>query len=445
MALTMADITASARLETDLQSGYGVSVLISLLVFCYFWITLTPLSDLSGSASGATSNVLNQLAVILIAGIVLLMVAMRQAWQFLASPKFLIFTIFACLLCTSFIGNDPASSLRRIIFSALVVMCASSFLLLAKNARAFSSVLAWGVSLALALSYFGVLLMPALAVHQGSDAVEAVLAGDWRGHFAHKNIASAAMVISVFIGLYVRATVSRNWGIAIVLAAGVFLVFTGGKTALGMLPIVLFLAFLFEHIWLSRLFVTIGGVAAINYLLLGSAMNREIRDWIASLGIDATFTGRTDIWRFSLEKIAESPVFGQGFQAFWQTNSLRFGGDDVETWVVTAAHSHNSYLEMIINAGFPGLVLVLLLLVILPIYDGSRALKGNNDKNLTRLFLRIWLFCIYLACLESFFFSNTGPLWFSMLIAVFGLRLQGRAALVKPSHLNAGFERRYVQ
>lgn len=97
---------------------------------------------------------------------------------------------------------------------------------------------------------------------------------------------------------------------------------------------------------------------------------------------------------------------------------------------MNAAHSHNAYLEAMINAGIPGLALVVLWLLILPVRDVGRAKAGGNDPALTRLFVRIWLFSVFSACLESTFFANTGPLWFSMLMAVAGLRFQARASLV---------------
>lgn len=445
----MSDYVAPISAADDRAVGGFASSALFLIIFGYFWITLTPLADMGDAAaagpSADSSNPINQIVVVLVTGAALVAVMFRQSWQFWLNPKILLFMLFAWFVMTSFAGNDPSSSMRRIIFSGLVLICANSFLLLANNTRQFSKLLGWGVFATLALAYVGVLLFPGLAIHQASDAVEAVLAGDWRGHLAHKNIASATMVFSLFIGLYTMSVSSRFWGGAMFVASLIFLLFTGGKTALAMLPAVLVLAYLFEHVPLSRLFVTIGGVVVTNFLLLGSAVNGAISNWISALGVDSSFTGRTDIWRFVFEKIVEAPIFGHGFQAFWQTGSLRYGGGDVETWAVTAAHAHNAYLEMIMNAGIPGLFLVLLLLVVLPFQDASRALKSSNDKNLTRLFLRIWLFCIYLACLESFFFANTGPLWFTMLVAVFGLRLQGRAKLTEMSNSRSRYGEQNVR
>src|ERR1700757_33604 len=99
----------------------------------------------------------------------------------------------------------------------------------------------------LALAYFGVLALPARAIHQSTDAVEGTLARDWRGLFGHKNPASAAMVVIVFAGLYLMRRWSRWLGIVIVALAGYFLLKTGGKTAMGMLPAILVLAAAFER------------------------------------------------------------------------------------------------------------------------------------------------------------------------------------------------------
>jgi len=38
------------------------------------------------------------------------------------------------------------------------------------------------------------------------------------------------------------------------------------------------------------------------------------------------------------------------------------------------------------------------------------------------LFLRIWLFALFNCIFESILFARGDPLWFSMLVAMFGLR-----------------------
>ncbi|MGH9916153.1 MAG: O-antigen ligase family protein, partial [Pyrinomonadaceae bacterium] len=171
-------------------------------------------------------------------------------------------------------------------------------------------------------------------------------------------------------------------------------------------------------------------IVAFNVLAIGSAVFEPIRSLINAVGIDATFTNRTDIWRFAFSAIAQKPITGYGFQSFWQTEELVYSGGNVETWAVAAYNGHNGYLDTLLTTGIPGLILTVIWLLFLPLRDIGRADATGNNPALTTLFVRIWLYGIYTACVESMFFQNGSPLWFALLFAVFGLRLQARASVV---------------
>src|SRR5690606_15160947 len=117
---------------------------------------------------------------------------------------------------------------------------------------------------------------------------------------------------------------------------------------------------------------------------------------VASLGVDPTFTNRTDIWRFALTAIAERPLTGYGLQSFWQTEGLVYGGNTIETWAAAAYNGHNGYIDSLIAMGIPGLVLTVLWAVIIPIRDIGLAQRAGNDPRMTRLFIRIWLYVVFL-------------------------------------------------
>jgi O-antigen ligase len=263
--------------------------------------------------------------------------------------------------------------------------------------------------------------------------VEPELAGLWRGFFGHKNVAAPAMVFTAFAGIYVMARWSRIVGLAMIALALYFLFRTGGKTSLAMVPAVLVVAWAFERWRGLRYPIAIGGLGLFNLFALGSAVWPAVQDFVGSLGIDASFTERVDIWRFALSHIGDHLLLGYGFQSFWQTGSLVYGGGLLETWAVTAANSHNGYLEAVINGGIPGLILVVMWIVVRPVGDLARAQETDNDPLLTRLFLRIWLYGIFAASLESSFFVNSGPVWFTVLVGMFGLHYQGRGRLAEAS------------
>ena len=60
----------------------------------------------------------------------------------------------------------------------------------------------------------------------------------------------------------------------------------------------------------------------IGILTIGTVEFDSIRALVGGLLSDPTFTGRDEIWRFALDHIAERPVVGFGFQAFWGTSEL---------------------------------------------------------------------------------------------------------------------------
>ena len=135
-------------------------------------------------------------------------------------------------------------------------------------------------------------------------------------------------------------------------------------------------------------------------------------------------------WRFAFDQLAKNPWIGAGFQAFWRTSEVIYSGSNIETWANQASDGHNDYLDVALTTGIPGLLLTIMWLVVSPVEDISRGAASGNDPALTKLFVRIWLFSIVRACLESSFFTGGNPCWFMMLVSIFGLRLQGSLMLI---------------
>lgn len=427
--------------ETDVQTynpqgGWFASVLF-VAVFCYFWIGIDPLPDPGAgslAAYGESSNAFNQLIVLGMSGLTMGMLFLHPSRALALRAFAPLAAVFLWIAVTIAFSDTPDSALRRTIYSLLVCVCASAILLLPRDNAHFARLVGFCLLAAMGLSYFGVIVMPARAIHQASDLAEQMLAGDWRGHFGHKNTAAAAMAFAVFFGLYLLRMRYFWSGLLLTVLAGYFLINSGGKTSGAMLPAVLVAVWLFERLGAFRLVFVLGALALINSIILSVAASPEINAFVTSLGIDATFTDRTSIWQLALSSIANRPFTGFGFQSFWQTEALFYGSASVSTWAVTAANAHNAYLDQLLSGGWPLLVLVLIWFVVLPCRHASKALARGSDPDLTRLYTRIWTFGLFASCFESPFFENSGPIWFTMLIAVFGLRLQAHADLVENPH-----------
>ena len=412
-----------------------VGSFLFMAVFLFLWVSIDPYVDLTGEAvldpSAGNSSRLNQIFALLLSAGLLGYGLMHPMRGMILQPRALLAVLHSWFLMVSLISAHPMLGIKGVVLSVMMTVNAGIYLLLPASERHFARMLGLGTLIMLAFAYYGILFKPTLAIHQASELREPMNAGLWRGHFPHKNSAASAMVLAAFFGLFVMNSWSRVAGLAIFVLSFLFLVNTGGKTSTAMLPAILLLGWLFEKMRPLRAVIVIGGVGLFNLLAVGSAVFRSFGEFISGLGIDATFTNRSDIWRFAFSALSERPLTGYGFRAFWQTEELVYSGGSVETWAVAAANGHNSYLDVALATGFPGLLLALTWLILLPLRDIARIPADRQQAPLTRLFIRIWLYTIFHAGLETLFFEGGSFIWFTFVFALYGLNLQSTALLAE--------------
>lgn len=412
--------------------GVASSALLVIIIL-YFWIGLSPfpsLGDLTPSAQLNSSNTLNQLVMITVSLSVIFVVSSHPASGSVRKFFSFMFVIFLWLAIVSLFSIDPIFSLRRLAYALLTCICACGVLLLPRDGASFAKLMALCLLIVLGLCYFGVTTMPYRSIHQASDALEPELAGDWRGYFLHKNTASAAMVYTVFLALYIWKRHSIGLGALIFVLATVFLWKTGGKTSAALVPATLVVTWAFERAGPFRLLIVGGIIGLMNFILMSAAVSPPMQEFLQSNGIDPTFTDRAAIWRIALSAIADSPLIGYGFQSFWDTDAVYSSDTSMSSWAVLATSAHNGYVELALHGGLPLLALMVVWLVILPCRHSRIAIERNVQPDLTRLFIRIWLFSVFLGCLESAFLSGE-QMWFMTLVSLFGLRLQAYAKPVQ--------------
>ena len=398
------------------------SVLIAA-VFLSLWISFRPFAPLDEPIEVTDAgNLVNQL------GYTTLFVLLA-AWNMAHQPQRLLLLVRPVLIATLFwfalsvaTSWDPAVSARRLVFACVTIGIAGMVLLVPKSPRHFADVLAVVVLIVLAACYLGVLLVPTLSIHQASDVLEPELAGDWRGVFGHKNEASAAMVLFVFIGIFIARVRNLGLGTLIVVLALPFLFFTHSKTAMAALPLTLIVSVIMARVTKPRngITVALGLLVALNLLSIGSIYIPPIRAVTEAIMPDATFTGRTDIWQFAIDHVLQRPITGYGFATFWGTEQVVYGMSGA-TWANTASHAHNGFVDLALTTGIPGSALVTLWLIVLPLFDYYRAPETPDSADLKMLFLRICLLAAYESCFETIF-TQLGSLWLILIAAAFGLR-----------------------
>ena len=211
-----------------------------------------------------------------------------------------------------------------------------------------------GVFTVLALaSYISVVVAPGWAVHQDLHA------GAWKALWYEKNGLGQIMVWGVLACACAAVLQPRRrllWMGGAFLCAGLVLASTSATSLLGLMLVAAGLvvvagfrrggALMVLTTWL----VVVGLAAATALIVFAPGLVLE------ALGRDPTLTGRTDIWDAVLRQVAERPVLGHGYAAFWADKGGPVGYVRGEVdW--NAPTAHNGWLEILLGLGWTGAVL----------------------------------------------------------------------------------------
>jgi O-antigen ligase len=126
------------------------------------------------------------------------------------------------------------------------------------------------------------------------------------------------------------------------------------------------------------------------------------------MGRNPTLTGRTDIWKEILP-FAGNPLFGTGFESFWLGERLE------GIWEIRRGlqEAHNGYLEVYLNLGWVGVVLLGLVMV-----TGYRNIMGTlrQDPEVGRLKIAYFGAAVVYSLTEAGF-RPMAPIWIFFLMS----------------------------
>lgn len=179
---------------------------------------------------------------------------------------------------------------------------------------------------------------------------------DWQGVFTQKNACGRVMVLATAVVLSDwRFSASKLTSLLVFL----FLVFMSGSRGAWAIELLV----LILYAWLStanrtesrgRLVLIASTLFVTAALALIAWYNLPLL--LSLAGRDATFSGRTEIWKQVWRFILERPLLGWGYAAFWRDAE----GQSFE--VIAAVrfivfHAHNGFLEIWLELGLIGLSL----------------------------------------------------------------------------------------
>ena len=268
-------------------------------------------------------------------------------------------------------------------------------------------------------------------------------AGAVKGLFPHKNILGRQMVFAILVLAVGKPLSIPSWLRNSCLVFGcVLLILSKAATsilALGicvaMYPIFLLLRVPTKKtlpLWVSFLPVMALGVGA---LFVESNVVLEL------LGKNSTLTGRTAIWGFVLRSISNRPLFGYGYESFWNVRTPELAKLALVT-SFHAPHAHNGFLDILLAVGIIGM------LVFLAGYIGclrqSVHLFQHNQIRAANWPLFGLLFFTLLNCAESYLLRPLTFMWIPYVTIYVSLGLlktkEKHKVTAKPAWVSTGVQ-----
>lgn len=184
--------------------------------------------------------------------------------------------------------------------------------------------------------------------------------GEWRGIYDHKNTLGSVMAHTIYFSALYFCVVRRSaWTVAAILLAAFVLAKTGSRTAIGLAA----LSALFYPYFKLRQSQALGITVLITLLLLttaiaaavlnGESLFAQNGETIRIVGVPFFLTGRFQSWQLALDKFADTPLIGFGYDGFWGE-----GLPGSSLWIADKwsgqQDAHNGFIDVLLQTGIIG-------------------------------------------------------------------------------------------
>jgi exopolysaccharide production protein ExoQ len=203
-------------------------------------------------------------------------------------------------------------------------------------------------------------------------------------------LAAQGLLLAMTLWLFWQAQSMTALG-CFLLASGVIVVTNRRVVALNP-PVVHLLVGAVVSVAIATLFLGVGGGV------------------LEAMGRDPTLTGRTDVWNVAL-RFRGDPLVGTGFESFWLGERLE------RIWSFywwKPNEAHNGYLEVFLNLGLMGVILLAVLLAA-GYRNVIRVLRADSDTGTLRLafFVAVVVYNLTEAAMRMF-----QPIWVVFLLMI---------------------------
>jgi exopolysaccharide production protein ExoQ len=335
--------------------------------------------------------------------------------------------IFVALAAFSILWSiDPGVTIRRLLRVTTTVLVAFAFALMTWRTTRFQDVLRPILTLLLVGSIIFVLAAPQLAIDQ-SDAT--ALLGAWHGLATQKNGLGSMAAIALILWLHAGLSKEKPWWMAGAGAAVSLTCLINSRSSTSIMnaafSCTLMVMLMRPPVGMRRYlkYMVIAFVAALLLyslavlnLVPGSGL--LLSPITALTGKDQTFSGRTNIWAIVNEHIAQRPMLGSGYGAYWVQLPGSPSMEMVARLYFYPTEAHNGYLDVINDLGVVG-ALCLLGYLVTYVRQGLRLFVAVRPQGV-----------LYLALLFDQLVANlTESRWFNVLTCEFTIMTIATVAL----------------
>jgi len=265
------------------------------------------------------------------------------------------------------------------------------------------------VALVLVGSYALIFLVPVVGVHQITDPVAQVHAGDWRGTFDHRSSFGEFMALAFGLFLCFRRTCGKRRAAIGMVATfiGVIMSKSGGSLASLILIVVGYFAYgAYSRRRLNgRLLIAMG--VCLFLLVMAATFGTLFPELLSLFGKDPTLTGRTLIWIPLIYLISKSPFIGYGFESGYG----HYAAPLVSEYTHTLYKAHNGYILAMIYCGAVGTALLMSVFVHVGyIVLSSKEKPGTAAYEVMSFAFVFSIYALWVSVIEGFIMSKSSYL-----------------------------------
>ncbi|MFW2831103.1 O-antigen ligase family protein [Sphingomonas sp. ID0503] len=332
-----------------------------MTTFGDFLLGQEPFATSDGSGSG-----LHQLLVIIgFLGAFVGCGGLSRPLRLFAMPLSLLITLAWCWASVIW-SIAPEVSIRRLVLASVTVTTA---FMLARELGydRMVAMLRYFVTAALIACFLRMIISPSTGIQLANVGMDEGSAGSWRGIMMDKNTCGSFCAVTALLFIFNGRSLNTVFRVGMIIAAVFFLVKTQSKTSMGVLALatVAGLCFYKYNPTYRLLLIPAMMCVAVAVWIMGGRM---LMPFYAALYDPTAFTGRGLIWIALVHSIRDHWLLGSGFGAFWGTGaSSPIKQYSTYEWIRDGVSvGHNGYLDIWVQIGLVGLVLLVLSFIVIP-------------------------------------------------------------------------------